>query len=506
MPLLCEPGVEADDVIGTLAKQATEQGHEVLVSTGDKDMAQLVNDHVTLVNTMTDTKMDFKGVMEKFGIAPHRIIEYLALIGDKSDNIPGVPSVGPKTAVKWLTEYETLDELIHNADAIKGKVGEKFRANLGQLPLYVDLTTIRCDLELQTSIDDLQIQEENTSELRKLYKQLEFKTWLKKLNETHGDIANDEGGSTELNEEESNTEEAKSTYIEKPSYKLILTKKDFNRWLKRLQQASLIAFDTETDSLDYMQANVVGLSFAVKVGEAAYVPLEHNYPGAPVQLDRNEVLKRLEPILNSDKPKIIGHNLKYDRSVLLNHGIQLDGIRHDTMLESYVCNSVASRHDLDTLCEKHLQHSNIKFEDVAGKGAKQITFDQVDVDIARDYAAEDADMVLRLHQEFWSELVKKKKQKELYETIELPMLKVLSNIERNGVLLDDKQLAKQGKQLTKRINEVEKEAFELADGEFNLSSPKQIQEILFEKLDIPVIRKRRRVSHPLQKMFCRSWQ
>ena len=493
-------------MIGTLAKQATEQGHEVLVSTGDKDMAQLVNDHVTLVNTMTDTKMDFKGVMEKFGIAPHRIIEYLALIGDKSDNIPGVPSVGPKTAVKWLTEYETLDELIHNADAIKGKVGEKFRANLGQLPLYVDLTTIRCDLELQTSIDDLQIQEENTSELRKLYKQLEFKTWLKKLNETHGDIANDEGGSTELNEEESNTEEAKSTYIEKPSYKLILTKKDFNRWLKRLQQASLIAFDTETDSLDYMQANVVGLSFAVKVGEAAYVPLEHNYPGAPVQLDRNEVLKRLEPILNSDKPKIIGHNLKYDRSVLLNHGIQLDGIRHDTMLESYVCNSVASRHDLDTLCEKHLQHSNIKFEDVAGKGAKQITFDQVDVDIARDYAAEDADMVLRLHQEFWSELVKKKKQKELYETIELPMLKVLSNIERNGVLLDDKQLAKQGKQLTKRINEVEKEAFELADGEFNLSSPKQIQEILFEKLDIPVIRKRRRVSHPLQKMFCRSWQ
>ena len=250
-----------------------------------------------------------------------------------------------------------------------------------------------------------------------------------------------------------------------------------------------MAFDTETDSLDYMQANVVGLSFAVEAGEAAYVPFAHNYPGAPAQLDRDDVLKSLAPILNSGKAKIIGHNLKYDRSVLLNHGIQLDGIQHDTMLESYVCNSVASRHDLDTLCEKHLQHTNIHFEDVAGKGVKQITFDQVDLGVALDYAAEDADMVLRLHQEFWSELTRKNKQKELYETIELPMLKVLSNIERNGVMLDDKILAKQGKQLSKRIAEVEKEAFGLADGPFNLSSPKQIQEILFEKQGIPVIRK-----------------
>ncbi len=484
LPLISVSGVEADDVIGTLAKQASEQGHEVLVSTGDKDMAQLVNDQVTLVNTMTDTKMDTNGVVEKFGVAPNQIIAYLALIGDKSDNIPGIPSVGPKTAAKWLNEYETLDEIIKNADGIKGKVGEKFRAHIDQLPMSVDLTTIRCDLELTTSIDDLKIQAEDTTKLRQLYTQLEFKTWLKKLNEQYGEEGHD--GSDEATEE---SEKVKTVDIDKVSYELILTKKDFNRWLKLLKQASLIAFDTETDSLDYMQAHVVGLSFAVKAGEAAYVPLAHNYPGAPVQLDRDEVLKSLEPILNTSTAKIIGHNLKYDRSVLLNHGIRLDGIQHDTMLESYVCNSVASRHDLDTLCEKHLQHTNIHFEDVAGKGAKQITFDQVDLDIARDYAAEDADMVLRLHQEFWSELSKKKKQKELYETIELPMLKVLSNIERNGVLIDDKQLAKQGKQLTKRIAEVEKEAFELADTPFNLSSPKQIQEILFEKQGIPVIRK-----------------
>jgi len=483
LPLISVSGVEADDVIGTLAKQAADQGYDVLISTGDKDMAQLVNDQVTLVNTMTDTKMNAGGVMDKFGVAPHQIIEYLALMGDKSDNIPGVPSVGPKTAAKWLNEYETLDEIVKNAAAIKGKVGEKFRAHLDQLPMSVDLTTIRCDLDLSTSIDELKIQAEDAPRLRQLYTQLEFKTWLKKLNEQHGEENHD--GSDEAAESKT----VKTVDIAEASYELILTQKDFTRWLKKLQQADVVAFDTETDSLDYMQANVVGLSFAVEAGEAVYVPLAHNYPGAPAQLDRDEVLKSLEPILNNNKAKIIGHNLKYDRSVLLNHGIQLDGIQHDTMLESYVCNSVASRHDLDTLCEKHLQHTNIHFEDVAGKGVKQITFDQVDLGVALDYAAEDADMVLRLHQVFWSELTKKNKQKELYETIELPMLKVLSNIERNGVMLDDKILATQGKQLTKRIAEVEKEAYGLADGPFNLSSPKQIQEILFEKQGIPVIRK-----------------
>ncbi len=485
LPLICEPGVEADDVIGTLANRAVEQGLEVLVSTGDKDMAQLVNEQVTLVNTMTDTKMDTQGVIDKFGVGPHQIIEYLALMGDKSDNIPGVPSVGPKTAAKWLNEYETLDQLINNADAIKGKVGEKFRAHLEQLPMSVELTTIRCDIELEQSIEDLVIQAEDHKQLSKLYRQLEFKTWLKKLEE--------EGV---LSEEDSENDNDAANIVDENSkieakYEVILTKKDLDRWLKRLQKADLVAFDTETDSLDYMQANVVGLSFAVQPGEAAYVPLMHNYPGVPKQLDRAEVLAKLTPILNAKKAKIIGHNLKYDRSVLLNHDIELNSIQHDTMLESYVCNSIASRHDLDTLCEKYLSHSNIHFEDVAGKGAKQITFDQVELEQAVEYAAEDADMVLRLHKVFWSELEQKakQKQKDLYQNIELPMLKVLSNVERNGVLVDDKLLAKQSKQLGKRIVEVEKEAYELAGSKFNLASPKQIQEILFEQQGLPVVRK-----------------
>ena len=479
LPLISESGVEADDVIGTLVTQAVKQGHEVLVSTGDKDMAQLVNDHVTLVNTMTNTKLDESAVLEKFGVAPHQIIDYLALMGDKSDNIPGVPSVGPKTAAKWLNEYDSLDELIKHADAIKGKVGEKLREHLEQLPLASELTTIRCDLDLDVSIDDLQTQSPDSQRLKQLYTELEFKSWLKKLDADQDD------------EEQQAVSVNADAIEEQHKYEAILSKKDFARWLKRLEQTELIAFDTETDSLDYMQANVVGLSFAIKSGEAAYVPFAHSYPGAPKQLDREEVLAKLTPILNAKSAKIIGHNLKYDRSVLLNHDIHLNGIQHDTMLQSYVCNSVASRHDLDTLCEKHLNHINIHFEDVAGKGAKQITFDQVELETAVEYAAEDADMVLRLHKVFWSELQQKQKakQKELYLSIELPMLKVLSNIERNGVLVDAKQLVKQSKQFSKRITEVEQQAFELAGENFNLGSPKQIQEILFIKQELPVIRK-----------------
>ncbi len=477
LPLISEPGVEADDVIGTLAKQAVKKGYEVLVSTSDKDMAQLVNDHITLVNTMTNTTMDESGVNKKFGIAPYQIIDYLALMGDKSDNIPGVPSVGPKTAAKWLNEYNSLDGLVKNADAIKGKVGEKLREHLEQLPLASELTTIRCDLKLDHTIDDLKILSSDPQQLKQLYTELEFKSWLKTL-----DVE-------EVKEEQKESLVSTNKIEKKSNYEAILTKKDFNRWLKRLQQTELVAFDTETDSLDYMQANVVGLSFAVTPGEAAYVPFAHCYPGAPKQLDRAEILAKLEPILNAKQAKIIGHNLKYDRSVLLNHNIHLDGIQHDTMLQSYVCNSVASRHDLDTLCEKYLNHTNIHFEDVAGKGANQITFDQVELEKAVEYAAEDADMVLRLHQIFWAELEQKAKQKELYLSIELPMLKVLSNIERNGVLVDAEQLGKQSKQLSERVREVEKQAFELAGESFNLGSPKQIQEILFEKQGLPIIRK-----------------
>ncbi|MCZ6565261.1 MAG: DNA polymerase I [Gammaproteobacteria bacterium] len=479
LPLISEAGVEADDVIGTLAVQAAEQGHQVLVSTGDKDMAQLVNDHVTLVNTMSNTKMDASGVKEKFGVTPRQIIDYLALMGDKSDNIPGVPSVGPKTAAKWLNEYDSLEGVVKNAEAIKGKVGEKLREHIDQLPLSKDLTTIRCDLELGLTVDELKIQSSDTLLLKQLYTEMGFKTWLKALT-----VSSDE-------DEAQESKDNKRTVVKKAKYEAILSQKDFARWLKKLEKAKLIAFDTETDSLDYMQANVVGLSFAVTPGEAAYVPLMHNYPGAPKQLNRDEVLAQLEPILNAKQAKIIGHNLKYDRSVLLNHNIRLDGIKYDTMLESYVCNSVASRHDLDTLCEKHLNHTNIHFEDVAGKGAKQITFDQVELEVAVDYAAEDADMVLRLHQIFWDELAQKQKskQKDLYLNIEVPMLKVLSNIERNGVLVDGKLLAVQSKQLSERAQEVEKQAYELAEQEFNLSSPKQIQEILFVKQGLPVVRK-----------------
>ena len=479
LALISQAGVEADDVIGTLVARAVENGQRVLVSTGDKDLVQLVNDQVTLVNTMTDTRMDVRGVMDKFGVAPDQIGDYLALIGDTSDNISGVPGVGPKTAAKWLHEYHTLANVMENAEAIKGKVGEKLREHLHQLPLARELTGLRCDLELDVTLGALKIQPADLSALHKLYTELEFKTWLKDIapESTEGLL-------------QSSQDAAKATPVS-GKYEAILTQKDLDRWLARLEQASLIAFDTETDSLDYMQANVVGLSFAITPGEAAYVPFAHDYEGVPEQLDRDAVLQKLKPLLTGGPARIIGHNLKYDRNVLLNHGIQLDAIRDDTMLESYVCNSVASRHDLDTLCEKHLQYSTIHFEEVAGKGSKQITFDQVELEHALKYAAEDADMVLRLHQVFSSQLAQthQAKQKELYRNIELPMVKVLSTIERNGVLVDAGQLAELSKVFHARVGEVEEQAFELAGERFNLGSPKQIQEILFVKQGLPVFRK-----------------
>lgn len=476
LALISEPNVEADDVIGTLASRAVDQGHEVLISTGDKDMAQLVNDHVTLVNTMTNIKMDASGVMGKFGVAPYQIIDYLALTGDKSDNIPGVPGVGPKTAARWLNEYGSLEQLTGHADSIAGKVGEKLRAHLEQLPLAHDLVAIRCRLDLEVSIDDLHIRSPDSAQLRQLYTELEFRSWLGALD------AQGDGLAGPVPAEETDAGH---------SYEAVLSDEALGRWLKRLQQADLVALGVETDNPDYMQARIVGLSVAVRPGEAVYIPFTHRYLGAPEQLDRDATLGKLEPVLNSDPCRIIGHNLKYDRSVLLNHGICLEGIRHDTMLQSYVCNSVASRHDLDTLCKKHLGHANIDSRDVVGKGAKRIAFDQADLKDAVDYAAQGADMVLRLHRIFWSELEQEQKsrQRELYRNIELPMLKVLSNMERHGVLLDAGQLMKQSRQLNERIVETERQAFDLAGEEFNLASPKQIQEILFDKQGLPVLRK-----------------
>jgi DNA polymerase-1 len=468
LPLLIIDGVEADDVIGTLAKQASEAGMHTLISTGDKDMAQLVNEHVTLVNTMTDTVSDVRGVEDRFGVRPEQIIDYLALIGDTSDNIPGVPKVGPKTAAKWLKEYGTLEAIVENADAIKGKIGENLRASLEQLPLSKQLVTIKCDVELDNTPQQLVRGEPDNAALTKWYGQLEFRTWLaEQLEGAAPDEASIQGTS---------------------QYTTILDMKTLQAWLKKLQKAELFAFDTETTSLDYMQAQIVGISFGVD-GEAAYVPLAHDYENAPAQLDREEVLKAFRPLLEDPATPLVGHNLKYDRNVLANHDITLNGIAHDTMLESYVLDSTASRHDMDSLALKYLSYKTISFEDVAGKGKKQLGFNQVSIDEASPYAAEDADVTLRLHNTLWPRLSNEKSLKAVYEEIELPLLKVLSAMERTGVLIDTDMLATQSEQLAKRCDEIVQQAYKEAGEEFNPGSPKQIQQILFEKQGLPVIQK-----------------
>ncbi len=473
LPLLSIEGVEADDVIGTLAKQAEEQGMKVLVSTGDKDMAQLVNEHVTLVNTMTETTMDPDGVSEKFGIPPERIIDYLALIGDTVDNVPGVPKVGPKTAVKWLQDYGSLDGIIEHADEFKGKVGEYLRDSLQQLPLSKELVTIKCDVEMELKPLQLERESPDQNALRDLYSQLEFKTWLSELLSGGGDAP---------------VEEAQPANAES-EYEVVLDWKTFDAWLKKLEQAELFAFDTETTSLDYMDAMNVGVSFAVEAHKAAYVPVAHNYPGAPQQLPRNEVLEKLKPLLESDKHLKVGQNLKYDKSVLANHGITLRGIAHDTMLESYVLDSTATRHDMDSLALKYLGHKNISYEEVAGKGAKQIGFNEVALEQAGPYAAEDADITLRLHQTLWPKLEATPTLATLYRELEVPLLSILSRMERNGVLVDKAMLEQQSGELAQKMTTIEKAAYDAAGETFNLGSPKQIQAILFDKLGLPVLKK-----------------
>ncbi len=473
IPLLSVENVEADDVIGTLAAYANTSNHRVLISTGDKDMAQLVNERVTLINTMNDSRMDIQGVNEKFGVRPDQIIDYLALMGDKVDNIPGVSGVGPKTAVKWLQQYETMQGVIDHADQVKGKIGDKLRAALDDLPLSYDLATIKCDVDLDFSVDELKLSNKNPQLLRRLYQQLDFNTWLDEL-------ADDGTVESSSNESANNIQN---------NYELVLTKKSLKDWVKKCKQAKMFAFDTETDSLDYMQAKLVGMSFSVQAGEAAYLPIAHDYVGAPKQLSLEDVMSDMGAVLRDAKIAKLGHNLKYDKSVLERNGFELNGIQHDTMLESYIVNSTASRHDLDTLCDLYLGHKNIKFEEVAGKGAKQITFNHVPLDIALDYAAEDADMCLRLHEYFWPQLSALKKQQALYNDIEIPMLSVLSRLECNGVLIDAALLDKQGQELTKQVNTLEKQAHDLIGETFNLDSPKQLQKILFEQLQLPIIRK-----------------
>lgn len=478
LPLLSVPGVEADDVIGTLSDQAAKQGKKVVISTSDKDLAQLVNEHVTLINTMSNTTLDIAGVKEKFGVPPERIVDYLALVGDTSDNIPGVVKCGPKTAVKWLNLYESFDGVVAHADEVKGKIGENLRAALPTLPLSYELATIKLDVELEQQIDDLAITEADTEALKKQLKRYEFKSWL---NELEGNTGGAGAGSAQAI--------PKLPAIDKKQYECISTAEALDEWVARIESAGVFAFDTETTSLNYMDAEIVGLSFAVEMGQAGYLPLAHDYEGAPAQLDRDETLARLKPLLESDAIKKIGQNLKYDQNVLDNHGISLGGIEHDTMLASYVVDSAANRHDMDVLAKKYLDTSTIHFEDIAGKGKKQLTFNQIDVDKAAEYASEDADIALQLHHVLWKMLEPQSKLTDIYRGIEIPLSRVLSTVERTGVAIDADLLATQSNELTDAIKALEAQAHEVAGQEFNLASSKQIGELLYEVMEIPVIRK-----------------
>jgi DNA polymerase-1 len=481
-PLLCEPGVEADDVIGTLARQASKDGYDVVISTGDKDMAQLVNERISLENTMSNTQMNEAGVEEKFGVRPDQIIDYLALMGDSSDNIPGVPSVGPKTAAKWLKQYQTADNLVEHADEIKGKVGEKLRAHLDDLRLSQQLATIICDVPIEQTIQDLKRREADIPLMRELLTRLQFSAWLKQLD-------NPKPSTQEITETKPETSEQPTNQTIDVDYQVILDQASLTNWLQRLNDADTFAFDTETTSLTYMDAEIVGVSFATNPHQAAYIPLRHDYLGVPEQLDCNLVLEQLRPLLeNPDKAKL-GQNLKYDAHVLHNHGIHMRGIEHDTMLESYVLNSVATRHNMDALALTYLNRNTIHYEDIAGKGAKQIPFSQVAIEQAGPYAAEDADITLQLHQHLWPKLQLQLGLANIYQKIEIALLPVLVTMEANGVLVDSVFLLQQSKQLQQQISALEKQAYELADESFNLGSPKQIQEILYGKLELPILKK-----------------
>lgn len=462
LPLLSIEGVEADDVIGTLARAEREHGGRVLISTGDKDLAQLVDEGVTLVNTMNNEVLDPEAVEEKFGIPPERIIDYLALVGDTSDNIPGVPKCGPKTAVKWLQAYGSLDDVLAHADEVKGKVGENLRNAIDDVQRARDLVTIRCDLDLDVGPDDLRRGEPERDRLRELYTQLDFRSWLQQL---------DEGGDDNA--------EARSDEAPAGDYEIILDEDAFNAWMQRLEAAELVAFDTETTSLSAIDAEIVGVSFAVEAGRAAYVPVAHQYENAPRQLDRDTVLARLRPLLEDPERAKLGQNLKYDCNVLANHDIALAGIRHDTMLQSYVHDSTATRHDLDSLARKYLGIDATAYAEVAGSGRNQLGFEQVDIDRAGPYAAEDADLALRLHEYFWPRLQAEPTLRRLYEEIDMPLVPVLARMERTGVAIDAEALAAQGEVIRAQLVELEEAAYRKAGTPFNLNSPKQLQEILF---------------------------
>jgi len=467
LPLIRVNGVEADDVIGTLAKEAEQRGINTLIATSDKDFTQLVSDKITLLDTMKNRLTDRSGVIEKFGLPPEQIIDFLTLSGDASDNIPGVPTVGPKTAVKWLQQYSSLAGVIEHAEEISGKVGEALRKSIPRLNLYQQLATIDCSLKLDCTVDDLVIRESKDDELFAQFKNLGLHALIK-----------------QFSIEEPITKIRRDTV-----YQGILTNKEFEALLDRLSRAEIAAIDTETTSLNYMQAEIVGISVAIVSNEAYYIPLMHEYDGVPKQLDREYVLQKLKPWLEDKEAKKIGHNLKYDSHIFANHGIELNGTDFDSMLESYVLNSTATRHNLNAVAKRYLNLDTTSYEDVAGKGAKQIGFNQVNLEDAIHYAAEDADVSFQLHQTLHPKLMEINSLAKLYTDIEAPLLKVLQTIERNGVLIDESMLQKQSDQFAITLKELESKAHSLAGAEFNLNSPKQLQEILYDKLSLPILKK-----------------
>ena len=480
LPLLMIEGVEADDVIGTLARQATEQQVEILISTGDKDMAQLVSPHVTLIDTMKGEITDRQGVIDRFGVPPELIIDYLALMGDSSDNIPGMAGVGPKTAVALLTGIGSIAQVAANLDQVAAlgfrgskNFAEKFREQQAVVELSRELATIKTDVELELGVAEITKPQPDHEQLQALYREFEFKGLV-------------------IEEAQASATPAAAELPTAPSelhYETILEQAEFERWLEKLASAELFAFDTETDGLDYMQAKIVGVSFAVTAGEAAYLPLAHDYLGAPAQLDREAVLARLKPLLADESHRKVGQNLKFDRNVLRNHGIELRGIAYDTMLESYVLDSTATRHNMDDLAARYLGHTTITFEEIAGKGVKQLTFNQIELEQAAPYAAEDADITLRLHQTLWPKLEQESGLAELFTRIELPLVPILADMERRGALISAPLLAEQSRQIELRLQDLENQAHLLAGEPFNLSSPKQLGEVLYTKLGLPVLKK-----------------
>lgn len=498
LPVIVESGVEADDVIGTLAKHATEKGIDTLISTGDKDMAQLVNEHVTLINTMTNQVMDVEGVNTKFGIPPELVIDFLALKGDKVDNIPGVPGVGDKSAQALLNGIGGIDDIYKNLDKIADlsfrgskSMAAKMQEYEEQARLSYTLATISIDLDLDYDVEALMPCQPDNEKLRDLFAEYEFKRWHTEVSAlvAGGDSSNSETTASEDNSSAQESEQSTSADIDKSKYETVLDETSFNTWLAKLEKAELIAFDTETTSLNYMDAELVGVSFCIEEGEAAYVPVAHDYPGAPEQLSREFVLDALKPILESDKIIKVGQHIKYDKNVLANYDITLNGIGFDTMLESYVLNSTAQRHDMDSLALAYLGHKTIHFEEIAGKGAKQLTFNQIDLEEAGPYAAEDADITLRLHNAIWTKLKDIPELKNLLIDVEVPLACVLSRMEQEGVLIDSQRLSQQSQDLASRITELESEVHEEAGEPFNLGSTKQLQHVLFEKMSLPIIKK-----------------